>query len=218
MKKALFIFILVILSMFTVCAEDFYFKVNSNSKLDVPCFNDGGACSAVTTCNISINSPTNLLYNNVEMDQNGYIYSFNFTPTEIGTYKANIICLDGTESGSNSFNFEVNNAGKERENSGFLITFLIFFALIITGLTVMMFSNRIYLWASVLLPVNAGIYGFLFFNLYLFSMVLTNLYFTLYIISMIIFVVLLLFVVYELIFQLLSSLNKKRKSTFEDSL
>lgn len=216
-NKLLYLLILSLLFVPFSLAVDSHFKINSDSSLNIPCYNDGAPC-ITASCNITIFTPTQLLTSNSVMTQDGFIYSYNFTPTELGVYSASMVCEEDGVYGSKSILFEVNNMGNKRENSAILIGFLIFFGLLSILITIIFFLKRIYLWASIMLPVNAGIIGFLFFNLYLFSLVLSNLFFVLYIISMIIFVVLILFVSYEIIYQVLGYVNKRRRSVFQDSV
>jgi len=139
---------------------------------------------------------------------------------EIGYYSILMWCelTDETEGGFYQYTFEVNNIGYERENSFYLMLFLGLFIIFGFLTTIILFAYKQFMWATIMLPLNALLIGFLFQILYLYSIILSSLYFTLYIIFMILFVALLLFAMYELIYQLLSGLNKKRQSTFGDNL
>jgi hypothetical protein len=215
MMRTIWLFIIIILTIPSVFAN-LYYKAGSESQLIVPCYNEGMPCSD-GVCNITIHSPTGITASNTEMDKVGIMYIHNFTPTILGVYTANVVCKDGTDYGTNNIQFEVNNLGFERENSAYIISFLLFFAVVAFILALIFFLYKKYLWATLMLPIISGSTAFLFFILYLYSIVLSNIYFTLYIIFAILFIALLLFAVYEVIYELMTGLNKKQRSTFNDT-
>ena len=95
---------------------------------------------------------------------------------------------------------------------------ILFMIAIIFIMTVLMFMFKQYLIGTLLLPINSGLLATLFFIFYWNFISFNNLFFTLYIIFTVISVALLLFAVYEIIYQLLTMLNKRRRSTFGDNL
>jgi len=216
LKLLFLLFIIILISNLPLAFADMYYKVDSRSQLIVPCYNEGMPCSA-GVCNVTMYSPNGITASNVGMDQVGIMHVYNFTPTVLGKYTANVVCQDGTDYGTNSITFEVNNLGFQRENSAYIITFLLFFAIVAVILAITLFTYKKFIWATLMLPIISGLTSFLFFVLYMYSIVLSNVYFTLYIIFTIMFVALLLFAVYELIYELMTALNKKRRSTFNDT-
>jgi len=212
-----FVMLICISTVFAVNNEAYY-KVDSVSQFILPCYNNGGFCGAGTECNITIISPDGILVDNDAMIQSGVMFTYNFTSNTLGQHTANVVCNDSGEYGSSTILFEVNNIGTKRENSAYIITFLLFFAIVSIILSIIFFSKQAFVWAVLTLPVITGVFGFLFFVLYMYSIVLSKMWFTLFIISIVLFVIMILLAVYELIHLLLTGLNKRKRSIFQDKL
>ena len=214
----IFLLILTLLSSFVFATETEYFKANDINYINIPCYNDGKPCGATTTCNITISNKYEVSIFNQEMSKSGNMFSYEITPITLGKYDATIFCVEDDIYGSYNIKFEVNNMGEKRENSGYIITFLLFFVVIVSIISIFSFKQKKYLIAVITLPVISLLVAFIFFILYLYSIILTNIFWTLFLISSSMFVVLLLLTVYEVVFELLTGLNKRKRSVFSDNL
>ncbi len=147
-SSSIFLIILIALTSMSVVAQDldYVYPTNSTITINRPCFNSEsptGWCSASTQCKLSVLDTNNnliILSQNMTNNQSIQTYTINSSITSNSIYQANIACVDGNTTGSDSFYFGVNNAGTDyRENSG------IFFILGVIILLIIIFAALIFL-------------------------------------------------------------------------
>lgn len=116
----------------TVSVED-TFKINEIINYKKPCFNNGTYCSAAATCNFTIYNPDNsLLINNQLGTNQGSYYNISFSVSNLGVYKVDMTCKDGTLTGAETLYFEVTGSGMNT-SFGFYVIILLISTLLIAG-------------------------------------------------------------------------------------
>jgi len=134
MKKLLLIlFGILLFSGIALAEPSFFYKKGESIDLKVPCSNNGAPCSALATCNLTINYPnsTNLV-NNKLMTNNGAFHNYTLpNTTVVGEYQAIVFCLDNREAGYSTFGMYVLNENVYFGDTSILDykVFLIFIAL-----------------------------------------------------------------------------------------
>lgn len=187
-KKAIFIFgfllVIIICSFVGVSAldTDYSFKINNEINLKRPCINNGTWCSGSAVCNITITSPNNtIILDNAKMTNSGAYHNISLTHTgtcnkdqTCGVYKADVICIDGSRTGSETFYYEITPTGYSLTTSQslsgvavILIVFLLGAILIIFGWNIFTNSN---IWYFGVVVVTLGI------GMFIYSVSLINIY------------------------------------------
>ena len=102
---------LVIAATDTTDVDD-VFKVNTLVDYKKPCFNNGTYCSGSATCNYSVFNPDNtVLVDNLQGTNQVAFYNISFRPINIGVYKVDMTCVDGSLNGAETLYFEVTGSG-----------------------------------------------------------------------------------------------------------
>lgn len=115
------------------------FAVNEVISYNKPCINNGTWCSGVAECNYTFyNMDNSIRYNNVVASAVGAggasIWQYNLTHAETGTYKVDMVCLDGTVKGADTLYYEVTGDGAGITLGFLLIILSVSFGLIVMGL------------------------------------------------------------------------------------
>ena len=210
-------FLMMIMLMLSVVSAAFYQP--GNIPLTVSCYNEGAPCDSgsCTIAKLYSNKDGVILLNQSMTNIGGNVFQHNISLNTLGDYNYDVYCEDGANSNVVTGSFEVNNSGEKRDMRNMMFIFL-FFIFISICLLVFFFSFGRYLAATIMLPVVSSLFAGFFFVIYWNTIIFSNIAFTMYIISVIIAVAFLLFAIYEIIYELLTMLNKRRKSTFEDTL
>ena len=128
----IFIYLIFVLTFSSLCFAQSY-KVNTDIDLKVPCITDDDICSEITTCNISITSPTSeTLVSNQAMTNSEAFFNYTFNETsKIGKYNVFVYCSDNTNTGSTFYDFDINNNGLDNSNNsiGFIVALVTLVAL-----------------------------------------------------------------------------------------
>jgi len=119
MKKGILVLSLIILLALPLILAatdtndvDDSFQINTRVDYKKPCFNNGTYCSGVATCNYTIYNPDNtILINNLEGTNNISYYNISFIVSNIGIYKVDMTCVDGSLTGAETLYFEVTGSG-----------------------------------------------------------------------------------------------------------
>ena len=140
MNKMIFgLTLIVLLLPFVMAATDTtdvddIFKINSAVEYAKPCFNNGTYCSGSATCNYSVFNPDNTILVNNQLGTNqGAYYNISFTPTNIGVYKVDMTCVDGSLNGAETLYFEVTGSGFNNTALFYILLFLIPAGIMILG-------------------------------------------------------------------------------------
>lgn len=114
------------------------YKWNSTVDLKQSCYNDGAYCSAVASCNITVVNPNGVsMISNRPMTNQIYFHNYSLQPdntTEIGEYRYNILCSDGTDEDYGSFSFKITGNGKEEPGSTTVVLFSLLFIILMGSL------------------------------------------------------------------------------------
>lgn len=87
------------------------YEIDVERNITVVCINDG-YCSNNSYCNINVEDPDGIMVvENQNMTNQISFHSYNFTPTEIGTYGVTGFCKDGDVSNEIDFGIEVSYTG-----------------------------------------------------------------------------------------------------------
>lgn len=143
--KYLLILLLVLCSFSVFAQSDYYYMVNTDIDLKIPCNNeDMQQCSASALCNITINYPnqTNYVKNQAMTNQLAY-HNYTMHDTSVlGEYTAFVNCVDGTDWGYNSFSFNINNLGSSNENLIYIMLIMMgLFIILSVTLTIFFYAN-----------------------------------------------------------------------------
>ena len=102
---------MVIAATDTNVADDM-FRLNTEIDYKKPCFNNGTYCSAVAVCNYTFFKPDNtVLIDNVRATNNIAYHSYKLYFPEVGIYKIDMVCSDGSRNGAETFYAEVSGSG-----------------------------------------------------------------------------------------------------------
>jgi len=159
-KIIIFLIFGILFSSFAFAEPSFFFKANKDVDLKLPCINDGAPCSAVATCNITIDDPDSntIVDNQLMTNQNSY---HNYTLSEtskLGTYQAIVFCIDGTDSDFTTFSFATTENGNTQDGLTFIvaISIITLFCIIIA-----LNLGKDFIWIKVVLLVFSLFYVFL---------------------------------------------------------
>jgi len=117
MKITVMLILMILIMPLVLAATDTnnvddVFKVNTLIDYKKPCFNNGTYCSGSATCNYTVLNPDNtLLVNNLQATNQVAYYNISFTPSDIGIYKVDMTCKDGSLNGAETFYFETTGSG-----------------------------------------------------------------------------------------------------------
>jgi hypothetical protein len=114
------------------------FSLNEQFSYTKPCINDGNWCSAAATCRYTFYDKDNAIqYNNVlateVSDNSGSLWQYNITQTETGTYKVDMVCVDGADSGSATLYYKVTGNGDDGSMLFNIVIICLSFGIIILG-------------------------------------------------------------------------------------
>ena len=141
-------FIFLFIGIASAIDSEYTFKQNTEVDLKRPCINNGTWCSGSSACNITITNPdSTILVNNVLMTNKGSYHNITLQPNkvlQIGYYKADMVCTDGTLSGSDTFSYQVSPSGNTNVLGLFIIVIVIIYAIGFIGF----FGKNV--WVSVL--------------------------------------------------------------------
>ena len=159
-KIIMFLIFGILFSSFAAAEPSFFFKANNDVDLKLPCINEGSPCSAIATCNITIDDPESntIVDNQLMTNQNSY---HNYTLSEtskLGTYQAIVFCDDDGESDFSTFSFATTENGNTQEG----LTFIVAISIIILFCVIIALNlGKDFVWFKVLLLVFGLIYVFL---------------------------------------------------------
>lgn len=108
MRKIIYIVVFLFIAVSVSAME---YDNDKNISINVPCVDQGEACSSSAVCNLTVLYPdSSILLNNSQMDNEGSIHTYDLGITEItGTYSASVYCADEGTYGHTSFEFDVND-------------------------------------------------------------------------------------------------------------
>jgi len=136
--KLISIFAIFLFSMFFVSAGTEYYEVNQESNLILTCTIDNAIPTSSATMNLTVTYANGSLFlDSVEASSIGNgIFNYTTTFTEIGTYRPTLVCIDGSNSNSDSSGiYEITPNGKHIEDDGQVsIGILYFFVMLGLGL------------------------------------------------------------------------------------
>lgn len=153
MKKQIILLIFGMIFLFSILFinatdSDYIFKQGSQMDIKRPCFNNGTYCSSSAICNTTIIYPNStILINNKQMQNQiaFHNYTLNSSLVSNGEYETTITCIDGSQSGSETFFFEVNPTGirstDQRQTATSRALYVIFGLAIIFFVGFLTFSN-----------------------------------------------------------------------------
>lgn len=132
MKTKLFLIYGIIISLFIisfVSAETEIYKLNQETNLKFTCTLNNAIPSASAQYNITLSYPNGSTFlNNVAttpLGNGAFYYTTNFT--ELGLYKVQMFCYDGTYSFSNEGFYEITGNGKPTPAGSIIVLFSIIF-------------------------------------------------------------------------------------------
>ena len=133
MKKGILVLSLIILLALPLILAatdttdvDDVFQINTRIDYKKPCFNNGTYCAATSTCNYTIFKPDNsILVNNLQGTNQTSFHNISFIVGDIGIYKVDMTCIDGSLTGAETLYFEVTGSGFN-STLGFYALILIF--------------------------------------------------------------------------------------------
>lgn len=133
MKIPIIILFVIIFLSTPILAETEIYKRNDLIDLKFTCTLNNAIPSASTNYNITLSYPNGTTFlNNVETTAQGngaFNYTTNFT--ELGTYKIQMFCEDGTYSFSDEGNYEITNNGNDVPEGIVIVLFSILFLIIV---------------------------------------------------------------------------------------
>lgn len=104
-----------IVLLYPAAAEDIFIKQSTVYDLKRPCFNNGTYCDSSFACNFSMFLPNGTtVINNQEMTNQVSFHNITLSAVDTqikGTHAATMICTDGSESGSDTFEILINPVG-----------------------------------------------------------------------------------------------------------
>lgn len=112
------------ISLISAQQEDirFYHEIDTNLTIFEKCRIDGGICDATYTCSLTVLSPSQeLIIDNQTMAGEGTYRTFtlNTTQTEVnGLYESTVDCTNSTNSGSDTFFYEITPNGSPPIDEG----------------------------------------------------------------------------------------------------
>jgi len=206
----------ILLTISINASPQLYYKAESNIDLKVPCINNNAPCSAIATCNITINYPNGRSFiNNKAM--NRQLTYFNYTlnhTTNIGSYETIIFCTDAALGGYSTFTFEINNTGDQNVNVLPMSILIITFSIICMMLTFVFWERQNPLFYMFLILTFLCI-TLLFFFIYMYTTTLNNVFYTLYIISGLITFFVFGLIMVDFMIKMNQMWSKKKTSSFE---
>jgi len=132
--KLILIFTMFLLSILTVSAGTEYYEVNQESNLILTCTIDNGIPTASATMNLTVSYANGSLFlDNVRATAVGNgIFNYTTTFPSIGTYRPTLVCIDGSNSNSDSSGiYEVTPNGKHIDNDGQVSIGILYFYVIL---------------------------------------------------------------------------------------
>jgi len=126
------VLMIVILGSFVSASTETY-KINQATDLKFTCTLNNAIPSGSTTYNITISYPNSSTFlNNVETTAQGNgAFNYTTTFTELGLYKVQMFCTDGTYSYSNEGFYDITGNGKTQPEGNIVVLFSIGFLIIV---------------------------------------------------------------------------------------
>lgn len=136
-----FLSIIIVLMLLPLVSASLVYKQGGLVDVRVPCINNGTACSASATCNITVlYSNGTVLDSNKAMTNSGVYHNYSLSYTWIlGTYAATTTCDDSGSYGYDVFEFEITENGKENPEGIIVVVFSILFFVIFAWMVYTMF-------------------------------------------------------------------------------
>jgi len=152
---------IVPLASATISDEDVSFRILQNSWFDItrPCVNAGHWCSATAGCNLTVvNAQTGtIIINNGLMTNQVSYHNYTLTSTQttnLGFFKADMQCSDGTSHGANTFYYKIVPA-MENNTTTFLV--LVFGAIVLLALAYLIKNEYVSFMAGLMFAI-LGVY------------------------------------------------------------
>jgi len=131
MKKIILIMLVLFSSLAFAAIEDYY-EAGERVDLNIFCVLDT-ACNASTNCSMTVHYPngTNMVQ---DANMTNNIQYFNYTlyddtvsldDVALGEYTAYVYCLSGDETDYATYDFEINNYGRDESGNGLLMFIII---------------------------------------------------------------------------------------------
>jgi len=178
--KIMLIFTVFLFSMFCVTAGTEYYEVNQESNLILTCTIDNGIPTPSATMSLTVSYANGSLFlDSVSASSIGNgIFNYTTAFPEIGTYRPTLVCIDGSNSNSDSSGvYEVTPNGKHIDNDGQVSIGILYFYVIL-GLG-FVFLGFLFLKSESLWVTYFGIFIMLLgFTFLYYDLHLSNLYAT----------------------------------------
>jgi len=132
-KIIITLMILLVLALPLVMAETETYKINQATDLKFTCTLNNAIPSGSTTYNITLSYPNSSTFlNNVATTSKGNgAFNYTTTFTELGLYKVQMFCTDGTYSYSNEGYYDITGNGKEQPEGSVIVLFSLIFLVIV---------------------------------------------------------------------------------------
>jgi len=132
-KQIITLMILLVLALPLVMAETETYKINQATDLKFTCTLNNAIPSGSTTYNITLSYPNSSTFlNNVATTSKGNgAFNYTTTFTELGLYKVQMFCTDGTYSYSNEGYYDITGNGKEQPEGSVIVLFSLIFLVIV---------------------------------------------------------------------------------------
>lgn len=143
MKKIIYLMLSIFFLVITIANAGLIYKANDPADIQVPCLNNGTLCSNTASCNITIFSINGSLVTANEKMTNQYAFN-NYTlfnTSNIGTYRATMICDDNGRYGYSNFEFKITGNGKEEASGIVIVLFAIIFMALMLYLIVLLLKG-----------------------------------------------------------------------------
>jgi len=132
--KNMFVLSLILFSMMFVSAGTEYYAVNEESNLILTCTINGAIPSGSATMNLTVSYSNGTLFlDDVTATPIGNgLFNYTTTFLNIGTYRPTLVCVDGSNSNSDSSGiYEVTPNGKHIEGEGQISIGILYFYIIL---------------------------------------------------------------------------------------
>jgi len=191
---------------------DYYYPVDVMINITTSCFLTTGAyCSDTAECNLTVSDPNGaVVINNQNFTGNAGYYYYNYTPRMLGNYEVTTLCVDGADYGNDKFLFQVNRVGKELENFGIILFFIVGMFVIFLIITVMLILNKNFIAIPMTMLSSLMLTG-VFFIYYMYSIILNSIALMLFRISLIFLLLVFLMNVVMMFMWAVRNFSRRRK-------
>jgi hypothetical protein len=129
--QAVFLFI-VLGSGLVLAQPDLVFRQSAQIDLKIPCVENGQYCTPSAICNLTIRAPGEfIVVDNKQMTNQGAFHNYTLDGQQtitLGDYPSAVICVDGNNTGFNSFTIGITPAGVQEREGQFPLEVLFLFA------------------------------------------------------------------------------------------